>query len=150
MVCWGKENESEPLDHSGFLSARWLWELWAHPLLGRAHTHRTERRGRLAVLLEATIECSFCIFCTIYIFTAHICSWYWKGIDNTDTIYQQKYRKSHFPRAFWGEWIKVNAGIRTPLRVCYSKDLLQKIVKSRVPAFLTLVHSPLLIGFSIL
>lgn len=29
-----------------------------------------------------------------------------------------------------GEWIKVNSGIRTPLRVCYSKELLQKIVKS--------------------
>lgn len=29
-----------------------------------------------------------------------------------------------------GEWIKVNTGIRTPLRVCYSQELLQKIVKS--------------------
>eukprot|EP00438_Fugacium_kawagutii_P020335 Skav220857 [mRNA] locus=scaffold1888:616743:631004:- [translate_table: standard] len=36
--------------------------------------------------------------------------------------------RTRIPRQ--GEWIKLNAGIRTPLRVCYSKDLLQKIVKS--------------------
>ena len=29
-----------------------------------------------------------------------------------------------------GRWIKINTGLHTPLRVCYSPDLLRIIVKS--------------------
>ena len=68
----------------------------------------------------------------IYIYTYNLLktnrSQLWKR--NISTYPHLPFFASHKNGQQPGEWIKVNTRIRTPLRVCYSNELLQKIVKS--------------------